>query len=385
MNIRRLTLRRAWRTCSAVACLTVPGLLASCSQDDRLAEGGSPSELAFSVRADGYQLETRGTPQNSVSGTAGLLGYKFTDEWASDDRDFIMYNEVLQGSNTTWKTSKSYLLDQDKKMRFYAYFPYQKDVTQGMIQMSVEDASIGIPYFTYNTPTTADEQKDLMWATSEDVGYNAEGKLEPIELQFHHLLSALKFTVTNGFDNGTIKSIKLSKIHNTCRFNYETGVWAKNGSTTIEVSQDLNVPVTTKNTSVLPLTSETQYFMLLPQTLEESAVLTMVYTNGVRDFTLTFALGKARWEDGEGTKHKLEFKQGQVTTLNINVTSVTKMAVNCKLSNWGDGPVFGGDDATTNDMLFELTLDDWQTYQGTDPATGASTVNNIVTGPKIEP
>ena len=78
MNIRRLTLRRAWRTCSAVACLTVPGLLASCSLDDRLAEGGSPSELAFSVRADGYQLETRGTPQNSVSGTAGSACFAIT-------------------------------------------------------------------------------------------------------------------------------------------------------------------------------------------------------------------------------------------------------------------------------------------------------------------
>lgn len=385
MNMRLKTHGSAGRAWLALAFLSL--VICSCSTDDGLAPVVSPEPLTFSVRADGYGSATRGTPMNSVSGTVGLIGFEFTDDWSEDDRKtYLMYNEVMQGSGETWKTSKSFIPDASKKKRFYAYYPYQTNVdTEGgtmFFNGGSKDANAIIPYFDYTSPRTAADQKDLMYAVSADVEVDTEGKLQPIDLQFHHLLAALKITINNGFDNGTIKKVSISQIHDQCRFQYETQSWDPDmlDDNTVTMQQDVEVAVSTKNTDVLPLTSETQYFMLIPQALEQSSVLTVVFSNGNEDHTLTYALGKLKIDvpDGNGGTEQrgLVFEPGKLTRLNITVESITKMTVNCTLDDWDNGAIFGGENADQQfidlDMDPDDNIGDWD---------GTPADKDITTGP----
>ena len=384
--MRLSTLQGSWRLLSVLA---VPLLvLSSCSSaNEELATGADgPEQLAFSVSTAEYGDASRGTPLNSVSGTAGLIGFEFTGSWDSDDnKTYLMYNDVLQGSGETWKTSKSYLPDQTKKMRFYAYYPYQRDIdTEGgtlYFNSGTSTQNVLVPTFVYTTPATAAEQKDLMYAISDDVQYEDVGgtpTLQPIDLQFKHLLSALKITVNNGFDKGTIKRVSISKVCRTGRFFYEGELWEVPDDELTEVYQNVQVKTSTENTDVLPLTSSTQYFMLLPQTLNQSSILTIIYNDGNMDHEITYELGKKRITVGTD-ELPITFKQGKITTLNITITSVIKMTVKCSVTDWESGATFGeGTDQTV--VVTEYLLHDWEDYPGVD--TNSSTELDITTGPQ---
>lgn len=388
MNKRLSKHYRLRQSCITLALMSL--FLSSCSTDDGLTTATSPGQLTFNVCTDQYGSGTRGTPMNSVSGTVGLIGFEFSGEWdADEEKTYLMFNEVMQGSGEIWKTSKSYLPDVEKKKRFYAYYPYQTDVDTegGIIQFNSGDGTSNtiIPYFDYTSPTKASEQKDLMYAVSDDVSHDSEGVLQPIELEFHHLLAALRINIVNGFDNGTIKKVSLSKIHNKSRFEYYNLEWGEPEQDVTTITQDVEVKVTTKNTDILPLTNETQYFMLLPQELEQSAKLEIVYDNGNNEYTLSYDLGKARImaDDGNGgtEQRKLKFEAGKITTLNITVESITKLTIRCTLADWNSGAVFGGDNADQELILLDSTLDDWEGFQGSDEATGTSTEKDVTTGP----
>ena len=382
------------RTSRLLAILTLSLLvLSSCSTDEGLTtKADNSGQLTFNVCADGYGTPTRGTPMNSVSGAAGLIGFEFTDDWdEDDDKYYLMYNDVLQGSGEIWKTSKAYFPDPDKKKRFYAYYPFQAGIDNPSCMLYFNDGDkdeyVQIPTFVYTSPAKAADQKDLMFAVSEDVEYeevDGEMVLKPIEMTFHHLLSALKITVKNGFDNGVIKSVSISKIKKKGEFYYDSEEWAVMQEANLTITQDVEVNVSTKKSDVLPLTSDTEYFMLLPQELNQASILTLVFNNGKQDFTIDYELGKKfiTVPDGNGgTKQQhLIFKEGKITTLNITVESITKMTVKCTLTDWGSGAVFGGDDSDQNIIDFEYMLHDWEGYPGND--TTGSTEIDVITGPQ---
>lgn len=370
-------------------------MLCSCSSDEGMAsKSDGLGQLTFNISTEDYGGVTRGTPMNNVSGMAGLIGFEFYGDW--DDLDlentqktYLMYNDVLQGSGEIWKTSMAYFPDQTKKKRFYAYYPYQKSIDRPKDMLYFNDGTADedpyAPTFVYTSPNKASDQKDLMYAISADVEYeevNEEMVLQPIELTFHHLLSALKITVNNGFDNGTIKKVTISKILKRGEFAFETGEWEHIPTDEfVTIEQEVEVKVTTKNTNELPLTSDTQYFMLLPQELNQTSVLTIYYNNGnmAEDLPITYDLGKKFITVGDNQQH-LTFTKGKITTLNITIESVTKMTVKCTVSDWNTGAVFGGSDATVLPVDIEGLLHDWEGYNGTD--TDDSTEKDIITGPQ---
>ena len=378
------------------AVLALPLLiLTSCSSDESMASKSDGLEqLTFNVCTEGYGGATRGTPMNSVSGTAGVIGFEFYGEWDQADQDatektYLMYNDVLQGSGEIWKTSKAYFPDQTKKKRFYAYYPYQKSIDKYKDMLYFNDGTADedalAPTFVYTSPAKASDQKDLMYAVSADVEYeevNGEKVLQPIELTFHHLLAALKITVNNGFDNGTIKKVTISRVLKRGEFAFELGYWDYiPDDEFVTIEQEVEVKVNTKNTNELPLTSETQYFMLLPQELNQTSVLTIYYNNGSmeEDLQITYDLGKKWITVGDNQQH-LTFTQGKITTLNITIESVTKMSVKCTVTDWGTGAVFGGSDATVLPVEMEGLLHDWEDYPGTN--TSGSTEVDVITGPQ---
>ena len=416
MMNRRSILKASGRHLAALAFLSL--VLCACSSDEELTATPSPSpasdvptQLTFNVRADGYG-ETRGTPLNNVTGSCGLIGFTYKDwendmqeeEGEEDSKQYLMYNEVMQGSGEVWKTSKSYVLDDTKKMRFYAYYPYQTTINneEGMLYFNDGDNTTCMyPFFTYTTPENSSDQKDLMFAISSEVAYrevdpgnSTEKVLDPIELQFHHLLSAVKLTVNNGFDNGTIKSVKLTNIYDQGFFEYEHIINGNDpywdlGETTIDITQSMEVKVSTKNDNELALTNETQYFMILPQEINQSSQLIIVYNNGKQDFTIRSTIGQLMFnypdpdEPSETIPKPLTFEMGKVITININIISLTKMAVKCTLADWNTGAVFGGNNANQKTIDLGWGLSDWEDYTGDDPNNGESTEWEIPTGPEM--
>lgn len=417
MNRRSIT-KASGRHLAALAFLSL--VLCACSSDEELTAAPSPlpasdtpTQLTFNVHADGYG-ETRGTPLNNVTGSCGLIGFQYTDweddmnanEGEEDSKSYLMYNEVMQGSGEIWKTSKSYVLNDTKKMRFYAYYPYQSDIDSegGMLYFNDGDnaQTCMYPFFTYTTPENSSDQKDLMFAISTEVEYRevqtgnntTEKVLDPIELQFHHLLSAVKLTVNNGFDNGTIKSVKLTNIRDRGIFEYESIIigndpeWYLEESS-IDITQNMEVKVSTKNDNELSLTNETQYFMVLPQEINQSSQLIIVYNNGSKDFTISSTIGQLLFnypdpdEPSETVQKPLTFEMGKVITININIISLTKMAVKCTLADWNTGAVFGGNNADQKTIDLGWGLADWEDYTGNDPTNGESTEWEIPTGPAM--
>lgn len=409
MTNRRSITKASGRLFAALAFLSL--VLCACSSDEDLTATpaltpGVPGQLTFNVRTDGYSGETRGTPLNDVTGSCGLIGFMY-EEWEDDpnanqgegySKEYLMYNEVMQGSGEIWKTSKSYVLNDSLKMRFYAYYPYQVNIDseEGMLYFNNGGGANSLasyPYFVYTTPENSADQKDLMFAISSEVEFkeeqNGDKVLDPIDLQFHHLLSAVKLNVKNGFDNGTIKSVKLTNILKKGAFYYENAQWYFGEDDKIDISQDLSVKVSTKNENDLALTNETQYFMILPQEINQESKLIVVYNNGNKDFEISSSIGKLLFEypDPDNSNNKIEqplhFERGKVITITINIISLTKMAVKCTLANWNTGAVFGGNNADQKTIDLGYGLANWEWYTGDDPATGDSTKYEIPTGPAM--
>lgn len=371
--------------------LLLSPLWSSCSQDDQRSDGSTGRQpLSFIVTSedDVWQDGTRGAILTSLSGAFGIIGCEY-DDWGDGRAPEMMYNEIVQGSGSAWKTSMGYIPQASKTMSFFAYYPYSKDINveTNALYMNTDAETTGFPNFTYSVPEKVSEQKDLMVAMAHGTfGTNASGHIinlstheeSNIALQFHHLLAAVKFKVNDNFDKGKITRVELTNMAYQNTYTYSLTEsdgttpkfdWSGNPKSSRRTHYvELEFPMTgNKGDTPQVLTDETEVFMLMPQTVNAGTVINVTFNNGKQDFIISYKLGQ---------KKSVTLQRGKVTTFYLNITSIRKMTVKATVMDWGTGGSFGGDMSDQDEVDLETVIKDWDD----EDSEGNSTTTNILTG-----
>ncbi|NPD91077.1 fimbrillin family protein [Xylanibacter muris] len=175
------------------------------------------------------------------------------------------------------------------------------------VEITESASDIGSMIINYDVPASSYNQKDLMLATTDRL--NTPDKRVP--LHFKHLCAAVRFVFGTEMQAGKIKSITLSGIMSHGQY---TTQWSNlTGKTSFTINADKATTDTeTAGTAILP---DYNTLMMIPQQLEEDAMLTVVFQDDVTgtERHLTASLNGQTW------------KQGTVTTYHIGITSAFEL------------------------------------------------------------
>ena len=158
-----------------------------------------------------------------------------------------------------WPTS-------DKKMAFYAYYPYG----DSNYHLSSSASSTGIPSYSVSVPSAIASQKDFMTCQVLD---HIPGSQNSLGLTFNHRMSALRFFFTNERSEAvTVKSVSVEGVYynGTLTGTSWTPTGSANTSSTNPFKLTLNQSVAA-GASEIDLTHTSNIFFMVPQTLPAGA------------------------------------------------------------------------------------------------------------------
>lgn len=359
--------------------LLLPGLwLVGCST-----EGGSAPvndtgrrSIEFSVTTEDAPEESRGVLLNELDGEFGLFCAKYDeeDDWEDGKALNFMYNEMVIGSGSSWTTSEGYFVPKTENMKFFAYYPYYDDVLYGnspLVMYGGEEAVLEAPSFTYTMPQNAEEQQDLMYAISDQVHADNQGKLGVIHMHFRHLLTAITIAAKST-ETCTLKSVTLKNLYRKGEFEFRDGAVLRadanenEGNGFGDVYVDLDMKLKTSYKTV----AEGKSFMLILQPLDANQNIIM-------------STDAAMWVTLEAGGQTYTFKKSLAdlapalttsknTLLRLSVESFKRITVKATITDWGHGANFDGAVSDQPTLELEPLILDWD---------GTGNTTDIVTGP----
>lgn len=338
--------------------------LVGCSTDN----GAEPAEnpaglrpLTFTVSTDATEQDvTRGIPQNELDGEFGVFcaDYDYASGWGTGQPLSFMKNEMVMGSGSTWTTSEGYFVpSRDKALKFFAYYPYESDVTKKPLVFTDPTEAFSSPGFTYTMPTDAEDQVDLMYAVSDEMRADNQGKLGTVHLQFHHLLTALTISA-NGNEEGTITKVTLKNLYPTGEFEYSEGVLRANKANATDVVANVNLKV---GPGEYKQADDGLSFMLILQPMTEG-------DNPEPDLNSEAEMEIEFWTPGATQPHVFtsplsnlatSLTQSKNTLLRLSVQSIKKVKVQAEIINWEHGANFDGAVSDQPQVELEPLIVEW--------------------------
>lgn len=254
-------------------------------------------EEEFASPSQPVEVGTRAAAVTTASmyPSFGVLTYVYpsTGTWTESLKPTFMYNvEVTQASGYT---TQFYWPGADKKVRFFAYSPYNHTGTELSSQTTA-----GTPKLTYTVPGTVSAQKDLLVASSGELPGNKKQR-EP--LTFKHALTAVKLK-TAGMLPGRITKVELRGVYGKAVYPIGNTAW-QNHSTLKNFVQDLNKAVA-ENTETMIVDNEAT-FMMIPQTVPAGAQLAVTYVDNLsgQSQVLTASIAGNSWPMGKVVTYKI--------------------------------------------------------------------------------
>ena len=273
--------------------------------------------------------------------------------WGFTDGNTCLYNQILVKKITNWRTSVQWpYRTNDDYMRFYALSPSMETTD---ITINTEPTYSSKPVFTYKLPETAGEMVDLLIGESSNISIKAgptgatagnpraenlgqDNKI--IDLQFRHLLTAVRFSQKVIPAGLKISKIELQGVATTAKYNPETadtptgttGSWSDHtGSATYSINTDFDG---TDGSGVY--IDNNQVFFMLPQTVGSGVKLniTLVDSNAssiegaaTKSHVLSCSLTGDVWKKGYTVNYMItigEVEEGYYFLLenNVNETSM---------------------------------------------------------------
>lgn len=245
---------------------------------------------------------TRGVPVTDMKHYEEfLVSAAFYQEggWDADSQTAnFMYKVPVSQSGSVWSPQSTYYWPgKNYKMRFYAYAP--KDAE---FELSEQSTSIKGAFIKYEVPADVTRQKDLLVAKSDE--YPGDSK-NPINLQFKHALTAVKFVVGNDMNAGTIRKVALRNIHSAGKYYIESGeTELLTGTGTVKDFERILEKHVDSNPGTA-ITEDSLTFMLPPQELPDSALLEIVFADDGGEHTLGASLKKTIWNSGTTVVYKI--------------------------------------------------------------------------------
>ena len=182
--------------------------LASCVQNEELVVAGSKTAIAFS---DAYVYNA--TKADPTTTTASIVNF---DVWAFMDSvsGTVFTDEDVTKSNGAWGYTNTQYWYPNHTYYFAALSPANSaNVTEDLAEGDAAKLGLGEIAFT-----NVDGTEDLLYAkakvTTPDAATLANQGMEPVKMQFQHLLSKVKFTFQNGFASD-LTTVKVTNVKMT--------------------------------------------------------------------------------------------------------------------------------------------------------------------------
>ena len=364
-------------TATVMLCLTLTATLTACSQGESLADSGQKPEvvrrgqLAFNLSMNGEPLRqhavTRGTPTETLSEDVGLYQYVFST-WYSNTMPSLV-NEQMQDQGDKWVTVNGVDLPAaGRSMRFYAYYPFQSDDTNGVTLTGENDA--GVPRMTYDVPSTIEDQYDIMMGRSSDLPTDSAGENhELIQMQIYHRLTAVFFTAGSFPKEGQIQKIRLMNVVGKGEIRLDgTTAWTLSSDPADlrtyeeEVNYDItNIEGPDNRTDVKtdPDTITTGYavFLMIPQTRPSTATLEIDYLRKGETLPITLSANIGNIVTSNGTP--IVWEPGKKVFYRLSVDGLMNLVVNTQIHPWGDGGTISSDIEEGSTIVPESSIRAW--------------------------
>ena len=416
----------------AVLPMLCPLLLIACANDDDVMRGQptttvSRQHIVFGMHKEngqdmgaGSSTVTRGgMPLSAVDGSIGLFGYlyKSSEGWKDNmspagTKPTFMYNALVQ-KDSLWKTANTFQPPskmesaKDSVIRYYAYYPYTADGSNG-IQIHNDDiiAEGGAPLFTFYVNQKVSEQCDLMVGQSEygnppSIEIAADHATDTNKIVMRHMLTAIAFKVGKMSPNSTLKTIKLKNAKTYAYFNGNepkdaAGEWECYGSGDFcdTVSYYHTGSNYDEHGELVPksITDSTHYFLMLPiNNLQDQGVkLEIVLNDGNGDTTLVENLS-GRWQRSKIVTYTISISKMLKMSLqavkivdwdaypdqNVEVTDKSFVNLNSHIIDWDE------DEEVTNGDNKHKTLDAYDNGLAFSEPTAIATVGEAFTPPEL--
>jgi hypothetical protein len=300
--------------------------LVGCAEDGNISNNEQNRQLGFSVTTHGWNNsnsspsdsnpDSRATPISENTFDTSKSFNVIADENKGGNWSTEINNENVSYStaNNIWQTSNiHYWPGAGSTVDFYAYYPTS-------ISRSIIHNAGSAPVLSYTVPDNAADQIDILASAKPNV---AGDSYNQTSVDFKHIFTAVQFSVgSNGMPNGTITNITLNNIQYKGTYSLD-GTWTPNTTDKKSFSQIVSVPTSTGTV----ITSGTTAFMMMPQTLDSDASVTITYSNGG---TLTKAI-TGTWEAGKTYTYNLSYPPrtfnytGSVQSYIVPVTGIYKV------------------------------------------------------------
>ena len=247
------------------------------------------------VSAEGV---TRAAPVTNLStyGAFGAVAFAWSGSWSDGLVPNYMHNVRVNKSESAWlPEGRPFWPATAERLRFYAYAPYDGE---GIVLSSSTQA--GAPTISYRVPSDVADQKDLLTAKTGDLAGNNGGG--SVALSFSHALTAVKFSCGADMSVGTVRSIAVRGVYSQGLYDLDTKLWSGLSSAADFIQR---LDLATSGTPGSSITGSGTTFMMLPQTLPQTAVLELVFNDGSKDHTLTADIGGSLWPQGATVTYSL--------------------------------------------------------------------------------
>ncbi|MDE6578617.1 MAG: fimbrillin family protein, partial [Muribaculaceae bacterium] len=213
-----------------------------------------------------------------------------------------MYNVEVTRENS-WSPAEEYLWPGSGSLHFNAYSPFcSEPSSSGITSLPSKDNS-GTLALSYMTPEDVADQLDFL------IAIPAEAASSPCDITFNHALTAIRFATGTEMTPCTVKKIEISGVNASGSVNLENGEWSRLSSpTTFSVSPEISLTAANGSKFVAPdtyITSESQTFLLIPQTLPEDAQISMTIECEGVESTMTASLAGTTWSAGKTVVYRL--------------------------------------------------------------------------------
>ena len=257
--------------------------------------------------------QTRGVMNESV----GSFGVSAVYNSKDGSNSSLFQNEEATQNGNYWFTSSNATWPLDGSVSFYAYAPYNE--TSLSLQDSDDFVKNKTIRYTANTDDLS-KQPDLIVAKNENNAFTSSTANKAVSLSFSHALTAITFSISADMIPGTVKSITVSGVYGQGDYDLSKASWASlaNPSTYTITLNDASV----KAGESKALTDKNSALMMIPQTLDANAKVSMVFNDGAKDKTVSFSLNGTSWTAGKHITYVLS--SSKITTLNMgNLTYPT--------------------------------------------------------------
>ena len=234
----------------------------------------------------------------------------------------LKYN--IDGGSPATSNDRIYMPN-DGSVSFFAFAPSideSRPEGSSTAAISLSDKSTpGMPKITYTVPTDIKKQFDLLTAS------NIKAYASPVTLNFKHALTAIRLKCGDDMMAGKITEVTISGIYGSGTHVPGTKEWTVTGNpnASYTINDEINLPSknelsggnkdkthTQTGTPIAGTESDNLTMMLIPQTLPESAKLTIKFVDDITNATRTI----------EGSLKGKTWEAGKIVTYTISPSSI---------------------------------------------------------------